>query len=72
MSDVPYEAESPPERAADLHEARVDQVRDVTRQTKIVLPGSPNADTGWRQAFPITYDIVVHPPADQVDTSQER
>jgi len=72
MSEEPRVFEPPPEPASDLHEARVEQVRDVTRDRTIVLPASPNSDMGWRQAFPVTYDIPVDPPADQVDTSQEK
>ncbi|MEN3538222.1 hypothetical protein AAH991_24140 [Microbispora sp. ZYX-F-249] len=53
------------EPAPDVHEYRVDRVRDVTRQGKIVLSsGVKGADTAFRQLFPTTYDLVLdHPEA---------
>jgi hypothetical protein len=71
MSETRYEFEPPPDLPTDQHEAHVDQVRDVTKDKKIVLPASPNSDMGWRQAIPITYDIAISPPVDQVDTSED-
>jgi hypothetical protein len=71
MSDVRHDFEPPPEPAADLHETRVEQVRDITKDKTVVLPASPSSDAGWRQVFPITYDIVLHPPVDQVDNAED-
>jgi hypothetical protein len=63
--------EPPPEPASDVHEARVEEVRDVTRDRKLVFRQSPNADTGLRSTFPLTYDVVLEPPAEQRRTSED-
>lgn len=50
------------------HEHVVEQVRDVTQGGTIVF--ETRTDTGWRQVFPLTYDIPVdHPEA--IETSED-
>jgi hypothetical protein len=45
----------------------VKRVRDLDLDGKIVIGGS---DTGWRQVFPLTYDIPLdHPEA--VETAED-
>ncbi|MGW5260468.1 hypothetical protein ACWEQG_05825 [Microbispora sp. NPDC004025] len=53
------------EPTQNVHEYTVDQVRDVTRQGKVVLEsGVQGTDTAFRQLFPTTYDLVLdHPEA---------
>jgi hypothetical protein len=73
VSETPYEDQPPPPPPDDLHEARVAQVRDVTRpekavprpQTYVFEFASPGADTAVRQVFPVTYDIVLDAPSDE-------
>jgi hypothetical protein len=72
MSETPDMFDPPPPPEAAKNEAHVERVRDVTRDRKLVLPASPNSETGWRQAHPITYDIALHAPTDEVDTAQEK
>ncbi|MBP2706048.1 hypothetical protein JOL79_19755 [Microbispora sp. RL4-1S] len=66
MSEGP-ERGQPPEivhqPADDVHEYTVDQVRDVTRQKKIVLySDTKGVDTAFRQLFPTTYDLTLDHP----------
>jgi hypothetical protein len=67
MSEQPGN-EPPPEPVRtsgnQAHEQVVKQVRDVTRDGVIVFETGGGGDTGWRQVFPVTYDIPVdHPEA---------
>ena len=71
MSEIPDRFKPPPEPVRDRHEARVERVRDVTRADRTDLPASPNADLGWRQVFPVTYDVVLSPPTDEVETGED-
>ncbi len=52
---IPEAVERP---GGQVHEYVVDQVRDITREKKIVFetPGG-KVDTGLRRLFPVTYDI---------------
>jgi hypothetical protein len=64
----PYESvplPEPPSEAADqVHERVVKHVRDLDLDGPIVLHGGGGSDTGWRQVFPLTYDIPLdHPQA---------
>jgi hypothetical protein len=54
----------------EVHEYVVDEVRDVTREGKIFFESGGGADTGWRQAFPLTYDIPLNYP-DPVHTAED-
>jgi hypothetical protein len=73
LSEQPS-TEPPPEpvRASgdQAHEQVVRQVRDITRGGAIVFETGGGSDTGWRQVFPLTYDIPVdHPEA--IETSEQ-
>jgi PII-like signaling protein len=73
MSEQPSN-EPPPEpvRSSDdqTHEVVVKQVRDITRGGAVVFETGGGGDTGWRQVFPLTYDIPVdHPEA--IETSED-
>jgi hypothetical protein len=61
----PYESVPPPSEAAgQVHERVVKHVRDLDLDGPIVLHGGGGSDTGWRQVFPLTYDIPLdHPQA---------
>ena len=53
----------------EVHEHVVERVRDVTSGGRLVI-GSGAGDTGWRQVFPVTYDIPLdHPEA--VETAED-
>ena len=71
MGEVPEEFEDPPVPTTGSHEAHVEEVHDVTKGGPLRLPASPNADTGWRQAFPVTYDVVLDPPTAREEHSGE-
>ena len=71
MGEVPEEFVDPPVPAAGSHEVQVAEVHDVTKGGPLRLPASPNADTGWRQAFPLTYDVVLDPPTADLEHSGE-
>jgi hypothetical protein len=67
MPDGPETGQPPEivrEPAQDVHEYRVDRIRDVTREGKIVLqqPYTKGMDTAFRQLFPTTYDLVLDHP----------
>jgi hypothetical protein len=71
MSDPSTGVQPPPEelRGSDdeVHEYVVEQVRDVTRQHKVVFETRfEREDTALRQVFPVTYDI----PPDRPETVQ--
>ncbi len=52
------------ESTQQAHEYVVEQVRDITREGKIVLEPGRGVDTAFRQLFPTTYDLVFdHPEA---------
>lgn len=62
----PYDSAPPePRRGPDepVHEYVVERVRDLDRDGPVVFATGGGADTGWRQVFPVTYDI----PAPQPD-----
>jgi hypothetical protein len=66
--------EPPPEPIStsddQAHEQVVRRVRDITRDGTIVFETGGGSDTGWRQVFPVTYDIPVdHPEA--IETSED-
>jgi hypothetical protein len=60
-----------PEPLTDTTEVRIMPIRDITSADHIVLPASPNADSGWRQVFPITYDVVIDAPTDEVAPAED-
>lgn len=72
MSEPGYEPPPQPVRTTDdqAHEQVLQRVRDVTRDGIIVFATGGGADTGWRQVFPVTYDIPLdHPEA--IETSED-
>jgi hypothetical protein len=69
----PYENSPLPEplRGPDqqAHEQVVKRVRGLDLDGKIVIESGGGSDTGWRQVFPLTYDIPLdHPEA--VETAE--
>jgi hypothetical protein len=67
----PYEDEPPPPKPPDeSHERVVTQVPHLEPGDKIVISREGGVDTGWRQVFPLTYDIPTdHPEA--VETAED-
>jgi hypothetical protein len=68
------DTQPPPEptrRSTDqTQEQVVAQVRDITREGAIVFETGGGSDTGWRQVFPLTYDIPLdHPEA--IETAED-
>jgi hypothetical protein len=59
------ENEPPPPKPPDeSHERVVTQVPHLELGDKIVITTGGGVDTGWRQVFPLTYDIPTdHPEA---------
>ncbi|MFL6072658.1 MAG: hypothetical protein ACJ73S_04595 [Mycobacteriales bacterium] len=61
--------------ADEVHEDVLKHARhNLTRDSRIIvragMESGGNADTGYRQAFPVTYDIVVHVP-EGVETAED-
>jgi hypothetical protein len=70
----PHESVQPPPEpphgdGEQVHEYVVKQVRDVGREDKVVFKTGKGVDTGWRQTFPLTYDIPP-PPAEAIDVAE--
>jgi hypothetical protein len=62
---TPYETPGspppePPGSGEQVHEHVVKRVRDL--DDKIVLSSGGGSDTGWRQVFPLTYDVPLDHP----------
>jgi hypothetical protein len=73
MSD-PYDSAPPaPERlrgsGEQVHEYVVERVRGLDLGGPIVFATGGGADTGWRQVFPVTYDIPA-PSPDAVNAAE--
>jgi hypothetical protein len=71
MYEDPREETAPRRRKPvdEVHEAVLKHAhRNLTRDSRIVvrvgMETGGNADTGYRQVFPVTYDIAVHVPED--------
>jgi hypothetical protein len=62
--------ETTPRRRKPVDEAH----RTLTRDSKIIvragMESGGNADTGYRQVFPVTYDIEVHVP-EGIETAED-
>ena len=61
--------------ADEVHEAVLKHAhRTLTRDSRIIvrtgMETGGNADTGYRQVFPVTYDIEVHAPED-IETAED-
>jgi hypothetical protein len=73
MSYPHEDGQPPPEppRGSDhqVHEYVVERVRDLDRDAVVVFRANEGVDTGWRQVFPVTYDIPP-PPAEAVNTAE--
>jgi hypothetical protein len=77
MYEDPREETTPRRRKPvdEVHEAVLKHAhRTLTRDSKIIvragMESGGNADTGYRQVFPVTYDIEVHAP-EGIETAED-
>ncbi|MEZ7127010.1 hypothetical protein ACBR40_16895 [Nonomuraea sp. AD125B] len=60
-----------PRQPDQAHEVVVSQVRDITRESKIVIEAGGGVDTAFRRLFPTTYDVTVHHP-EGLETGEDK